>query len=416
MIELLKRTLRNTPRLYQASARAYNRLKLMQRKAVAAKSAFVRVEDVKSLAAERGWKYVANAPAAIQKSIPSRCLMEDAHWMVRNGSRNYGKHERSMGDREFTERMLYANLVSVKRYPTRETFTCEIPDVFVGIPVGPAITNQFEALIQSTRMDWREVALDRIPAESERLKGRYVSLAVKGDSNYGHWIVDSLPRLALLEEGYEDLKFIIRDGSPRFQKISLTMLGIPEERIVALKDGWHRVEQFVLTHHAQRAMVPIKTHLFEIRRRLLKAAWGEAKKTRSDRRVYISRAKSRRKISNEEEILPLIRDWGFEVVYAEDLSLKEQIILFNETAVLLSPHGSGLNNQVFCEPGTKMFELYNPRRYNWCVRELANTMGHEHWFMFTKNVGAYDMEVDPKKLEKLFNYAFDSGDAVDKYY
>ena len=64
-----------------------------------------------------------------------------------------------------------------------------------------------------------------------------------------------------------------------------------------------------------------------------------------------------------------------------------------------------------------MIELYNPIRWNYCVRGVANLMGHEHWFMFGNNVNSdYDMTVNPKKLEKLLAYVFDRGDIVESVY
>ena len=43
----------------------------------------------------------------------------------------------------------------------------------------------------------------------------------------------------------------------------------------------------------------------------------------------------------------------------EGLSVAQQASLFNEASVILSPHGAGLSNIVFCEPSTTIIELYN---------------------------------------------------------
>lgn len=49
--------------------------------------------------------------------------------------------------------------------------------------------------------------------------------------------------------------------------------------------------------------------------------------------------------------------FGFETVYAEDLSFDEQRNLFFETKILVTPHGAGLTNVLFMQPGTKVLEL-----------------------------------------------------------
>lgn len=67
------------------------------------------------------------------------------------------------------------------------------------------------------------------------------------------------------------------------------------------------------------------------------------------RRVFLSRDKKRftRGLCNEEAVYAMLRRYGFEIAYAEHLSMEEQIRLFQETEYLVALTGMGLVQQFF---------------------------------------------------------------------
>ncbi|MGB0908929.1 MAG: glycosyltransferase family 61 protein, partial [Nitrospirales bacterium] len=65
--------------------------------------------------------------------------------------------------------------------------------------------------------------------------------------------------------------------------------------------------------------------------------------------------------TNESEFSSLLNKFGFEICFLERLSFNEQVTLFQEAETVISPHGSGLANLVFCSPGTKVVELFPAR-------------------------------------------------------
>lgn len=69
------------------------------------------------------------------------------------------------------------------------------------------------------------------------------------------------------------------------------------------------------------------------------------------RRIFLSRdsAKYGRGIHNEREVAALLGAHGFETVYAENLSLKDQQRTFEETTHLVALHGMGLVQQIFMD-------------------------------------------------------------------
>lgn len=75
---------------------------------------------------------------------------------------------------------------------------------------------------------------------------------------------------------------------------------------------------------------------------------------------YISRSykeNTTRKIKNEENIIPMLRKFGFSIYYLELLSFKDQIRLFASSEIIMGPHGAGLTWSLFMNQSSKLFEI-----------------------------------------------------------
>ncbi len=80
---------------------------------------------------------------------------------------------------------------------------------------------------------------------------------------------------------------------------------------------------------------------------------------RSGELLYVSRNESSmRRILNENDLLPGLRDMGFHIISPGKLSLAEQIEAFRNARIVLSPHGAGLTNIIFCRPNTTLIEIF----------------------------------------------------------
>lgn len=80
---------------------------------------------------------------------------------------------------------------------------------------------------------------------------------------------------------------------------------------------------------------------------------------RSGELLYISRNESSmRRILNEEEILPGLRDLGFKIMSPGTLPLSAQIDAFRNARIILAAHGAGLTNILFCRPKTVLIEIF----------------------------------------------------------
>jgi hypothetical protein len=68
------------------------------------------------------------------------------------------------------------------------------------------------------------------------------------------------------------------------------------------------------------------------------------------RKVFLNRkAFYQRRLLNNDVIENIIREFDFEIVYAEDLSYADQVKLFSETKYLVGGHGAGLTNLIYAD-------------------------------------------------------------------
>jgi capsular polysaccharide biosynthesis protein len=183
-------------------------------------------------------------------------------------------------------------------------------------------------------------------------------LTASTQSIYFHWLLDILPRLGMLAKTDDKADLIYIQRKYRFQKESLEMLGIDPEQIINTADI------AVLT--AKKIIVPC--HQIMNGRKI--PSWAiqylrdqflptsEKTATSANRRIYISRKSSDRRLENETTIISNLLYYGFSAVELEKLSFREQIRLFRQAQVIISPHGSGLANLVFSSPGTIVIELF----------------------------------------------------------
>ena len=81
-------------------------------------------------------------------------------------------------------------------------------------------------------------------------------------------------------------------------------------------------------------------------------------KRRDIDKIYIRREDSNyRVILNEADLIDKLKKNGFYVINTSQYEILDQISFFLNAKLVLSPYGSGLANIVFCNPGTKIYEI-----------------------------------------------------------
>ena len=333
--------------------------------------------------------------------------------MLHLGSRIY-----SCSENQTTTNILSQNN-SLKRAET-ETFVAQllsgkawvVPQKKYGmINNAIAIINQDNQLVKE--LSWNEAGqlgcqnsdenkqeifdLEELP-ELEKIDGKVAVLSGLYDHVYFHWMVDILPRLEILKLHGIDLKeidfFLVSNYQMPFQRESLNVLGIPQNKIISREQHPYiqakklivpsfpgdlgRLTSWSLEFHRQVFLSRIKQEIFT------------ENKTSSfyPERIYISRNNSRyRRVFNEEEVLLKLSEIGFVCIQPDSMNLKEQIAIFSHAKVIIGAHGSGLTNIIFSPRGTKVIELVSPNyiRHYYCG--ISQKIGLEHYYLKGEDFG-----------------------------
>lgn len=246
------------------------------------------------------------------------------------------------------------------------------------------------------------------------IQGRAISLVTMKGEQFYHWIYDLLPKLASLERAgisiHDADAIIINSTKSRFMKDTLEALGIPMEKVVDTQTYQHlKADELIVPSTPAGVGNPTRWICDFLRARFLPLK-AELPKGTSER-VLISRANApARKVLNEDAIEKVAVKYGFKKYTLEKMSYLEQVALFNQAKIILTPHGAGLSGLVYCEEGTQILEFYHPQYVNACFYALANTMNLEYSYFIGKGkapkegvdlaMNMADITVDTEKLEK----------------
>jgi hypothetical protein len=196
--------------------------------------------------------------------------------------------------------------------------------------------------------------------------------------NYYHWICESIFRLWLvrkhlhklvlvLPEYYKNADFIM--GSlepfnlknifyiPRGKSLMVKNLCLPQIKPICDSYNSNQIKQvgsFYKNYVLNEKKVPVD---------------------KTDK-LYVTRQLApRRKIMNENVILPIVEKYGFTIFYPENFTFLEQVAIFSGVKYLVGTHGSGLTNLLFMEKGTSLLELHKNK-----TNELDHP-GFLFWYM-----------------------------------
>ena len=122
------------------------------------------------------------------------------------------------------------------------------------------------------------------------------------------------------------------------------------------------------------------------------------------RRFYLRRMGKVRPILNEIEILEYFRKNGWAIVDAEQLPMARQIRLFSQAEMICAPHGAGLTNLLWCQPGCKVLELCASTFLNGVYEGLAECVGANYRYLIFEADQKYQSRIDLKTVEKALEF------------
>lgn len=239
--------------------------------------------------------------------------------------------------------------------------------------------------------------------------GTVAVLSVAGANTYAHWLLDLLPRFNLLLRSnipISDIDYFIVNGTELpFQEQTLKILDIPQKKLISSSPDLHI--------KADRLVVPslprVRFNTSEwtpkwvcdfLKEKFLH--YRNSDISNSQKKLYISRENAKvRRVVNETEVIALLSEFGFKVIYLESMPVSEQARLFFSANIIITPHGAGLANLVFCQPKTKIIEFFSPNYLNLCYWVISNQIGLEYYYIMGKGKPSEEISYKPQRDEDI---------------
>jgi capsular polysaccharide biosynthesis protein len=192
---------------------------------------------------------------------------------------------------------------------------------------------------------------------------RHVLLKQTWDANYGHWMIDTLPKVGLLRE-FEDVSrclFVLNEQpTPAMRQVvkdSLGLFGITPEQLVFLGKDSYEFERLTVLGTLSRHPVTKTPLAIEILEELAR----QVPPAEAAERLYVSRrGTTRRRLTNEDAVVELLSGRGYRVFAPQDLSVADQIATFRGATHVVGVMGAALANLAFCPRGVSVLSLSTP--------------------------------------------------------
>lgn len=233
---------------------------------------------------------------------------------------------------------------------------------------------------------------EQMPA-LKQFEGTVAVLSSLSGHVYYHWMIDVLPRLKILQAAgfeWENIDwFVVNSSAQAFQRETLQTLNVPSEKIISSDQyPYFQAQQLIVpSFPGHLDWVPQETIQF-LRSTFLTPRTNIA--SADPKRIYISRAKAKyRQVLNEADVIGVLEKWGFTIISLEALGVAQQAALFNHAQVIVAPHGAGLTNLVFCQPGTTVIEFFSPRYIRSDYWMISLELGLNHYYLTSESFDCY---------------------------
>ncbi len=214
--------------------------------------------------------------------------------------------------------------------------------------------------------------------------------------NFYHWLIETLPRLQMLEKCDPALPVYLPRSSSPFVAASVRMLGL-QERVKWLADGFYEAESLIVPTRLSEAIYPTAVAVDWLRARLREAQPpGER-----GRLLYVSRRDANiRFATNEGEVANAMLRLGFETVSLSALDLESQVRLMSSARCIVGAHGAGLAHLAFVADGGMVVEFFEEGHSAPCFYHLASLRTADYGCLVCPRDGL-GYRVNVEHLERL---------------
>jgi Glycosyltransferase 61 len=199
-----------------------------------------------------------------------------------------------------------------------------------------------------------------LPPPSPIRRGRHVLLAQLWDGNYGHWIVEGLPRMAALREviDFTNLKFVVSVQAPQMMQVyaeSLRFYGVKPEQIVPLGAEVQPFEELIYA-------TPLTVQPWVKAPLAIRALENLASRIgilpSAPTRIFVRRSEqARRRLINRSEVRDFFLANGYVEVFPAEMTFEQQVRTFSRAQYVVGVLGAECSNIAFSPKGVRFLGL-----------------------------------------------------------
>lgn len=218
----------------------------------------------------------------------------------------------------------------------------------------------------------------------------------RGKSPYAHWLLDALPRLAILDQFPADTRVIVPHDMYKSQVQSLEILGLGDrirrtpETHVRVQDYYFSSPPSMIVCYSPYSVQAVRSMFFP---RVQRAA-------QTPTRFFVRRTSVGRNMINEREVLDFFKRLGWAIIDAAALSFAEQIQWFAGAEAVCAIHGSGTANMVWCSPRCKFIEMFAADYLAGDQEWIAQCVQVDYHFMIFPCDYKLDAQIDLAELKR----------------
>jgi capsular polysaccharide biosynthesis protein len=256
-------------------------------------------------------------------------------------------------------------------------------------------------------------AVMRLPDKIRTLPSATVFVAWGGRFNYGHFLLDCLSALCVIDhEGLLDRFPAIAPKLTSWHRELLSlMLGPKAAKIQEINDDVVKIEDALFSSPMDHFLHAPNAPLDTVRSRILSRL--PQNRASGPERIYLSRRKDeKRRMLNEAELEARLRTMNFEIVHPQKLSVEAQIQLFRTAKVIVGPTGAAFANCLFSPPSAKVFEIQPTQFTGVWARGLCHYCAlywHGYFASSTPNGEVLKQEME-QSLDGVFDWTLDIAD------
>lgn len=315
------------------------------------------------------------------------------------------------------------SLAEVDAFVPDQPFVCELANITLLPPTGLGLTPTGAALKDTVAAEFQDDSrikkavarsiltngyrqTTRLLAAPSTADGRQLEVAttlVPMYTNYYHWTVECLTRLLGVFRFYDKTgtmpTIILPANPPSWIRESLAIMDVPSDRCTVLGSEPVHVDRLVVPSYPDPSATECQWLRQRMTERIKKSAPASARMSIPETGVYIPRTDATtRRVLNEDAVIDALSAYGIEPYVLSSLRVSEQIRLFQNVDIIVSPHGAGLTNLLYARDPT-IVELFGQKRKTTYYR-LAKLLGFDYHAVSCGSVDT-DLQIDIEGLTQL---------------